>query len=168
MAAPKYRLQIILDKRKKTKEDAEKLLAEAQKALEAERTKEEQCVQGVKDAKQRKEDAKVELNKKILEGELSIEKIRMGKDHLKSLDFEIIKAEEKLEQQRERVKEAEAFLEQRRSELIEKTKDFQAIEKHKEKWAQNLKKEIEAAEQNEQEEVGNVLFVQRKLRDSQK
>jgi hypothetical protein len=28
-----------------------------------------------------------------------------------------------------------------------------------------VKKEMEAAEQNEQEEVGNVLFVQRKIRE---
>jgi hypothetical protein len=165
--AQKYRLQIILDKRQKLKEDAEKLLGEAQKALEAERTKEKQCVQAVADAKQHKENAKIELNRKMLEEKLSIEKIRMGKDHLKSLDFEIKKAEEKLQQQREKVKEAEAFLEQRRSELIEKTKDYQAIEKHKEKWIQNVKRDIETAEQNEQEEVGNVLFVQRKIRDSQ-
>ena len=162
----KYRLQIVLDKRQKAKEDAEKLLGEAQKALEEERKKEEQCVQAVADAKKRKADAKAELNQKILEGKLSVEKIRMGKDHLKSLDFEIKKAEQKLEEQRVKVKEAENFVEQRRSELIEKTKDFQAIEKHKEKWTQNLKKEQDNAEQNEQEEIGNVLFLARKLKES--
>lgn len=164
---PKYRLQIVLDKRQKAKEDAEKSLVEAQKALEAEKQKELQCVQAVEDAKKIKENAKVELNQKIFEGKLSVEKIRMGKDHLKSLDFEIKKAEQKLEEQRVRVREAESFLEQRRTELVEKTKDFQAIEKHKEKWAENLKKEIENAEQNEQEEIGNVLFLARKIKESQ-
>jgi flagellar export protein FliJ len=163
---PKYRLQIVLDKRQKAKEDAEKALGEAQKALDAERKKEAQCVQAVEDAKQRKENAKKELNQKILEGKLSVDKIRMGKDHLKSLDFEIKKAEERLEQQRQNVREAEAFVEQRRSELIEKTKDYQAIEKHKEKWAENIKKELETAEQNEQEEIGNVLFLARKIKDA--
>jgi flagellar export protein FliJ len=166
MAGPKYRLQIVLDKRQKAKEEAEKALGEAQKALEQERKKEAECVKAVEDAKQHKENAKAELNKKILEGQLSIEKIRMGKDHVKNLDFEIKKAEQRLEQQRQQVKQAEAFLEQRRAELIEKTKDFQAIEKHKEKWAQNLKKEIENAEQNEQEEIGNVLFLARKIKES--
>ena len=165
---PKYRLQIVLEKRQKAKEDAEKALGDARKALEAEKEKEAQCVQAVEAAKQRKENAKLELNQKMLEGQLSIEKIRMGKDHLKSLDFEIKKAEQKLDEQRAKVKQAELFLEQRRSELIEKTKDFQAIEKHKEKWAENLKKEMESAEQNEQEEIGNVLFLARKIKESQK
>ena len=164
--AQKYRLQIVLEKRQKTKEDAEKLLGEAQSALEEERKKEANCVQAVADAKQRKEDAKLELNQKIFEGKLSVEKIRMGKDHLKSLDFEIKKAEQRLEEQRVKVKEAELFVEQRRTELIEKTKDFQAIEKHKEKWAENIKKEMDNAEQNEQEEIGNVLFLARKLKGS--
>jgi hypothetical protein len=162
----KYRLQIVLDKRQKAKEDSEKALGAAQKALEEEKKKEAQCVQAVEDAKQHKENAKIELNQKILAGELSVEKIRMGKDHLKSLDFEIKKAEEKLERQREKVKEAELFVEQRRTELLEKTKDFQAIDKHKEKWKENIKKEIETAEQNEQEEIGNVLFVARKIKES--
>jgi hypothetical protein len=163
---PKYRLQIVLEKRQKVKEDAEKALGEARKALEAEKEKETQCVQAVEAAKQTKENAKLELNQKMLEGKLSIEKIRMGKDHLKSLDFEIKKAEQRLEEQRGKVKQAESFLEQRRLELVEKTKDFQAIEKHKEKWAENLKKEIETAEQNEQEEIGNVLFLARKIKES--
>jgi hypothetical protein len=163
---PKYRLQIVLDKRQKAKEDAEKALGEAQKALEAEKEKEAQCVQAVEDAKQRKETAKAELNQKIFDGKLSVDKIRMGKDHLKSLDFEIEKAKQKLEEQRGRVKQAEAFLEQRRNELLEKTTEYQAIEKHKEKWAQNLKKEIENAEQNEQEEIGNVLYLARKIKGS--
>ena len=162
----KYRLQIVLDKRQKVKEDAEKALGEAQKALEEEKKKEAQCVQAVEDCRQHKENAKIELNQKIFAGELSVEKIRMGKDHLKSLDFEIKKAEERLERQREKVKEAELFVEQRRTELLEKTKDFQAIEKHKQKWAENLKKEIDTAEQNEQEEIGNFLFLARKIKDS--
>ena len=164
---PKYRLQIVLEKRQKAKEDAEKALGEARKALEAEKEKEAVCLQEVVAAKQRKENAKLDLNQKMLEGKLSIEKIRMGKDHLKSLDFEIKKAEQKLEEQRGKVKQAESFLEQRRTELIEKTKDFQAIEKHKEKWAENVKKEMDTAEQNEQEEIGNVLFLARKIKESQ-
>ncbi len=167
MAAHKYRLQIILDKRQKAKEESEKALGEAQKALDLEKKKEQDCVQAIEEAKQRKENAKQELNRKIMEGSLSVEKIKMGKEHLKGLDFEIKKAHERLEQQKEKVREAEAFLEERRLDLIEKTKDFQAIEKHKEKWGQNLKKEMEAAEQNEQEEVGNVLFLQRKIKESQ-
>ena len=165
--APKYRLQIVLEKRQKAKEDAEKALGVARKALEAEKEKETACIQAVEAAKKQKENAKIELNQKMLEGKLSIEKIRMGKDHLKSLDFEIKKAEQKLEEQRAKVKQAELFLEQRRTELIDKTKDFQAIEKHKEKWAENLKKEMENAEQNEQEEIGNVLFLARKIKESQ-
>jgi type III secretion system (T3SS) protein YscO len=161
----KYRLQIVLDKRQKIKEDAEKNLAEAQQAVIAEQKKEQECVDEVEKAKQRKEDEKKELNKKTMEGLLSIEKIKMGKEFLKTLDFEIKKAQDKLEQQRLKVQEAKDFVEKRRAELVEATKEFQAIEKHKQKWHEQLKKEMEAKEQEEQEEIGNVLFLQRKSKE---
>jgi flagellar export protein FliJ len=162
MSGPKYRLQLILDKRQKEKEDAEKALGEAQKALEEERKIEKQKELEVEQAKQRKEDSKKELNQKMLEGLLDINKIRQGKDFIKSLDIEIEKAKERLVQQQQKVKLAENFLEQKRAELIEATTQFQAMEKHKEKWLEKIKKEAELAEQNEQEEIGNVLFLQRK------
>jgi hypothetical protein len=60
------------------------------------------------------------------------------------------------------VQEAKDFVETRRGELVEATKEYQAIEKHKEKWLEQIKKEMEAKEQEEQEEIGNVLYLQRK------
>jgi flagellar export protein FliJ len=162
VSQPKYRLQLILDKRQKEKEDAEKNLADAQKALEEQQKLEKQRELEVEQAKQKKEDSKKELNKKILEGLLDVNKIRQGKDFIKSLDIEIEKAKERLVQQQQKVQQAENFLEQRRTELIEATTQFQAMEKHKENWLAKVKKEMEAAEQNEQEEIGNVLYLQRK------
>ena len=162
MSAPKYRLQLILDKRQKEKEDAEKALGEAQKALDEERRIEKQKELEVQQAKQRKEDFKKELNQKMLEGLLDIAKIRQHKDFLKSLDVEIEKAKERLVQQQQKVVQAEKFLEEKRAELVEATTQFQAMEKHKENWLEKIKKEAEAAEQNEQEEIGNVLFLRRK------
>jgi flagellar export protein FliJ len=147
LSLPKYRLQPVLDKRQKIKEDAEKALGAAQKKLDEEKKKEEECIQLVNQAKQRKEEAKAEMSRKMLE---------------EKLDVEIKNAEEKLDEQRTRVKAAEQVVVQRRNELVEATKEYQAIEKHKEKWATSIKKEMEEAEQKEAEEIGNVLFLQRK------
>jgi hypothetical protein len=162
MSLPKYRLQLILDKRLKIKEDAEKALADAQKLLEDERKLEKQKELEVEQAKQRKEDSKRELNQKMLEGQMDVAKVQNHKNFLKSLDFEIEKAKERLIAQQQKVKQAEKFLEQKRVELVEATTEYQAMEKHKEKWLEKVKKEIEAAEANEQEEIGNVLFLARK------
>jgi flagellar export protein FliJ len=165
LSLPKYRLQPVLDKRQKIKEDAEKALGAAQKKVDEEKKKEEECIQRVNQAKQKKEDARAEMSRKMLEEKLEVEKIRRHKDYLKSLDFEIKKTEEQLAEQRNRVKAAEQVVEQKRAELVEATKEYQAIEKHKDKWATALRKEMEEAEQKEAEEIGNVLFLQRK-RDS--
>jgi flagellar export protein FliJ len=164
MSLPKYRLQLILDKRQKAKEDAEKALADAQKLLEDEKKLEKQKELEVEQAKQRKEDSKKELNQKMLEGQMDVGKVQNHKNFLKSLDFEIEKAKERLIAQQQKVKQAETFLEQKRVELINATTEYQAMEKHKEKWLEKVKKEIEAAEANEQEEIGNVLFLARKMK----
>lgn len=162
MSLKKYRLQPVLDKRQKIKEDAEKALGVAQKKLEEEKKKEEECVLVIQQIKQRKEDSKAEMNRKMMEAAIEIEKVRTHKDYLKSLDYEIKKAEEKLEDQKKRVKAAEQVVAQKREDLLEATKEFQAIEKHKENWATALKKQMEEAEQNEAEEIGQVLYLQRK------
>jgi flagellar biosynthesis chaperone FliJ len=101
----------------------------------------------------------------MLEGQMDVAKVQNHKNFLKSLDFEIEKAKERLVAQQQKVKQAEKFLEQKRVELVNATTEFQAMEKHKEKWLEKVKKEIEAAEANEQEEIGNVLFLARKMKE---
>ena len=165
MTVPKYRLQPVLDKRQKIKEAAEKALGAAQKELDAEKKKEQECADAVENAKRAKEEFKVEMNRKMLNENLEINKITMLKNYVKSLEYAIEQAKEKLEQQKVRVKQAEKVVEQKRGELLEATKEFQAIEKHKEKWAEAIKKEMEEAEQKEQEEIGNVLYLQRKQKE---
>lgn len=165
MSKQKYRLQPVLDKRQKIKEDAEKALGVAQKALDAEKKKEEECAQAVEKAKQDKEDYKIEMNRKILNDNLEVSKITMLKNYMKSLDYAIVKAQEKLEEQKARVQQAEKVVEQKRAQLIEATTEFQAIEKHKEKWIEGVKKEEEETEQKEQEEIGNVLYLARKRQE---
>lgn len=162
MSMPKYRLQPVLDKRQKIKEEAEKALGTAQKALDAEKKKEEECIQAVEQAKRTKEEFKVEMNQKMLKENLEVSKITMLKNYLKSLDYAIVQAQEKLQEQKLRVQKAENVVEEKRAELIEATTEFQAIEKHKQKWIEGIKKEMEEAEQKEQEEIGNVLYLQRK------
>jgi flagellar export protein FliJ len=165
MTLPKYRLQPVLDKRQKIKEDAEKALGAAQKELDAEKKKEQECAEAVENAKRAKEEFKAEMNRKMLTENLEINKITMLKNYVKSLEYLIEQAKEKLEQQKVRVKQAEKVVDQKRGELLEATKEFQAIEKHKEKWAEAIKKEMEEAEQKEQEEIGNVLYLQRKQKE---
>lgn len=166
MKLPPYRLQPVLNKREKAKQEAERVLGEAQKALALEKEKEAECERAIELAIQKKEDFKAEMNQKMMEGTLDVEKIKMHKNYLKSLDFEIEQARQRLEEQKVVVQQAEQVVEEKRMVLIDATKEFQAIEKHKENWIKQLKKEMEEAEQKEQEEIGNVLYVQRKQRDS--
>jgi flagellar export protein FliJ len=66
-----------------------------------------------------------------------------------------------IERQKEVVKEAAEFVEQKRREMAEAAKELKAIEKHKEKWQTEVRKERQAKEELNQEEIGNTLFLMR-------
>ena len=45
--------------------------------------------------------------------------------------------------------------------MAEAAKELKAIEKHKEKWAKEIKDERQKREEMSQEEIGNTLFLMR-------
>ena len=66
-----------------------------------------------------------------------------------------------IERQKEVVRQAEKLVEQRRFEMAEAAKEKKAIEKHKETWATQVKKERQQKEELNQEEIGNTLHLAR-------
>jgi flagellar export protein FliJ len=66
-----------------------------------------------------------------------------------------------LERQKDLVKDAQKRAEQKRMEMAEAAKEKKAIEKHKEKWVAQLRKERDDREQLVQEEIGSSLFLAR-------
>jgi hypothetical protein len=66
-----------------------------------------------------------------------------------------------IERQKETVRQAEKELEQKRVEMAEAAKDKKAIEKHKDTWKKEIRKEIQAKEEMNQEEIGNALHLAR-------
>ena len=66
-----------------------------------------------------------------------------------------------IERQKETVRQAELLVETRRMEMAEAAKDKKAIEKHKDTWKKEVRKEIQAKEEMNQEEIGNALHLAR-------
>jgi len=66
-----------------------------------------------------------------------------------------------IERQKETVRQAELVVEQRRAEMAEAAKDKKAIEKHKENWKKDVKKQAQDREDMQGEEVGNALHLAR-------
>ena len=59
------------------------------------------------------------------------------------------------------MKAAEKAVEEKRMEMAEAAKELKAIQKHKEKWAKELRHQRDLREEAVQEEIGNALFLAR-------
>ncbi|GMU63028.1 MAG: hypothetical protein AMXMBFR34_47910 [Myxococcaceae bacterium] len=66
-----------------------------------------------------------------------------------------------IERQKEVVVQADKLVEQRRMEMAEAAKEKKAIEKHRDNWKAEVRKERMAKEEMNQEEIGNTLHLQR-------
>lgn len=156
-----YRLQTLLEIRARAKEAAEQAFAQAMQALTEEKRK-------LKEMEEDLERRKAERKQKVMAYLSEVMKTGTGAGGLKMMNRfeERLKDEEAqlaldIEGQKEAVKAAEAVVEQRRAEMAEAAKELKAIEKHKEGWQTQLKKEREAREDLAQEEIGNTLHLMR-------
>lgn len=158
---PAYRLQTLLEIRERAKEQAEQAFAQAMQALVQEREKQQEMEADL-------ERRKAERKEKVMAYLQEVMKKGVGAGGLNMMNRfeERLKDEEaqlalEIEQQKEAVKAAEQVVEQRRFDMTEAAKELMAIEKHKDGWKAQVKKEREAREDLAQEEVGNALHLMR-------
>ena len=158
---PQYRLQTLLEMRERTEEEAKQAFSEAMKALAKEK---DALVKLENDLEQRKAARK----QKVQEFMAEVMKKGVGAGGIGTMNrFEDrLKDEEKqvaldIERQKEAVRQAEALVEVRRAEMADAAKEKKAIEKHKDNWKAEVKKERQAREELNQEEIGNTLHLQR-------
>lgn len=158
---PDYRLQTLLEIRQRAKEAAEQAFAQAMQELAKEREK-------LKEMEADLERRKAERKEKVMAYLAEVMKKGVGAGGLNMMNRfeERLKDEEaqlslEIDQQKEAVKAAEQNVEQKRYEMAEAAKELMAIEKHKEGWAKQVKKEREMREELAQEEIGNALHLMR-------
>src|SRR5262249_46283343 len=158
---PQYRLQTLLEIRERAEEEAKQAFSEAMKRLQ----KEKDALKKLEDdLSRRKAQRKEKMNAYLAE----VMKKGVGAGNISSMNtFEVrLKDEEAqvaldIERQKEAVRQAEADLEVKRAEMAEAAKEKKAIEKHKDNWKREVRKEREAKEELSQEEIGNTLHLQR-------
>jgi flagellar export protein FliJ len=160
-----YRLETLLELRRRAEDEAKNEFAEAQKELAAERS----LLQRLQDDLKRREQ---ERRRKM--AEYYNELLTKGKDALamqgigvyeKRLIAEEVELQERIQRQQQRVAEAEAKAECKRKALAEAAKAVKSIEKHKEKFLKRKKAEREAREDLAGEEIGNALFLARQRKE---
>jgi flagellar export protein FliJ len=154
-----YRLQTLLDLRSRAEEEAKEAFARALKAL-AEAKQELKRLEDdlVRRKAERSRKVKAYLEELMAKGGAALAVQAMGA-YEKRLRGEEDEVAAQIERQKQAVQEAEAESERKRLELAEAAKEKKAIEKHKEDWAENLKRERATREEQAAEEIGNALYL---------
>ena len=158
---PPYRLQTLLEIRERAEEAAKQAFSEASQAL----AKEQKELKRLEEDLERR---KVERKAKVLAYLDEVMKKGAGAGGLTMMNRfeERLKDEEaqvalEIERQKEIIKVAEELVETRRVEMAAAATDVKAIEKHKDKWAKELRHERDQREEQNQEEIGSALFLAR-------
>jgi flagellar export protein FliJ len=159
--APQYRLETLLEIRRRAEDKAKNEFAEAQKAVAMAKAElkrlEEDLALRKRERKRKVEEYLAQLLAKGM-GALGVQGMGSYEKRLRAEEDEVAV---QIEKQRGVVAEAEAEAERKRAALAEAAKEVKAIEKHKEKFLKQKKTERDAREELAAEEIGNALFLAR-------
>jgi flagellar biosynthesis chaperone FliJ len=150
---PDYPLQAALEQREAAKQEARRRLAESLREAEREeqelRQREERRTALVADADERRR-ALYEPDEK---GILSMPEVNKRTEALRYVEGQVEAAGRAVEEQKAILTRAEAAVEESRSALVEADRELRAVEKHREGWLDDWKREAARKEQRQTEEV---------------
>ncbi len=164
-SAPKYRLQPVLDKKQKVKDEAQEALAKVQAELRDEEERKTALEAELEKLKQDRAEARRRQQEEMLTKGMS----GMGAGRIQSF----VKGQESREEQkREEILEQETVIEKVRFKLEEQklilteaAREVQGMEKHRDEWLAKIRKEAEEKEAKEMDEIGTAIHLQRQRRE---
>lgn len=148
-------IQIIAVKQRRV-DEAEKVVVEKRKALEAEQKKLEEKEAERDKVKKHKLDKLKQLREEMDKTSTS-PKIQQMKVYQKVVDEKLQIEEKKVDDQKEQVKAAEKVLEQAKLNLKQKRHEVDKLLMHKKDWEKEKKRELEIIEGREQDELGSLI-----------
>lgn len=158
---PDYRLQVLFDIREKAKDEAQEFYAEKKKAVAAQERILEEMKQTLRDMVQHREDKKQEYADKMRTGQLNVTQIQANDRHIDRLKHEEQAYQVEISRQMERVREAEAEADEAMQAMLKADQDYKALEKHKEKWVKQVKREMALKEEDQLEDIAQAQYFQR-------
>ncbi|MEO1230935.1 MAG: flagellar export protein FliJ [Myxococcota bacterium] len=161
---PKYRLQTLLELRERAKKEAEEAFAYAMQRLneEKERLRQEQetLERMVEDRHRRRE----EYARKLASGEMKVTDQSAAYRYIDRLKEREVEQQTVIDAQQEQVREAEKEVQRAQEALVAATQDLKALEKHKENWEAEVRRERMLREEGVMDEIGQAIF-QQQLKD---
>lgn len=158
-ALPPYRLQTLLGLRERAKEAAEHALTEAIAAKKREEDKLKELELELSRMVEARHKYRREYMEKAMKGEMAAQgavTVNHYIEHLKALEK---RKEEGIEDQKEVIAAREQEVQAARQVLLEKTQELKALEKHREKWLEEVLKERATKEELEMDELAQTIYL---------
>jgi flagellar biosynthesis chaperone FliJ len=158
----RYRLQTLLDQKAQAKEEAQHALAAAQQELRIQEEELQACRREQEASADRVRRAREEIVSPASVHGSNGELMRMRRDYIGRLQDEWCNASDATAAQELAVREAEERLTAARETLTTASREVEVLEKHRARLERRFHDEVGRKETLEQEEMANVMFMQRR------
>ena len=160
----KYRLQIVLDRKEEARQQAALYLAEKKEILKKEQEELQRLNQELLENEKRRQKEYDAMANEGITGGLDANTAQQRLNFVKRLDHLAGELKFKITEQEERIQFAEDEVEEALQDLVDACRELKVMQKHKEKWQKQIKKEEETKEQNEMNEIGSIMYVENRSR----
>ncbi len=158
---PDYRLQTVYDMRDKSKKEAEDAYAEAMKAKNEEEKKQKDMEAELVKMQEAREAKRIEYAQRAADGEFNVNQIQANMRHLDRMKEREGAYKMEIEKQKDAVRAAERVVEEKKEAMVLANQEFKALEKHKEKWTAEVKREMQLKEEDQMDDLAQTIFLKR-------
>lgn len=158
-ALPPYRLQTLLELRERKKEEAERELSRTMAELKAAQDKQAAMELELERMVAKREARRRDYMERAMKGEIAaMEAVNINK-YIERLKEQEALQQDAIDGQKAVVAQREEDVDVARKALIKANQELKALEKHKEKWLEEVKKEIAAKEEQVMDELAQSIYL---------
>ncbi len=158
---PEYRLATLLKLRERAKEQAEQYLAACLKAVREELERQREMEEELERMLAQREAKVREYSEKAMRGEMSAMDVTGASVYIERLKEQEEAQQNAIEGQKAVVAQKEEDVKGARKDLATAMQELKALEKHREKWVEQVKKEKQVREEDALDEVAQTIFLGR-------
>lgn len=159
MPAPPYRLQTLLEIRERKKEAAEQHLGTTMRALQAEEDKLREMEAELQRMVQRRVTLRREYMERAMRGEVSAQKAIDTNVYGRRLQELEVDQQEAIAGQKEVILARQGDVDRARAALVVATQELKSLEKHREQWREELRRERARKEDEALDELAQNIFL---------
>ncbi len=156
---PEYRLEVLLEMRARKKKEAEEALGAAMAAHKKEVDKQKEMEAELERMIAKREQRKREYAEKAMRGEMAAQEVVSANTYIERLKEAEESQKNAIEGQKAVVAQKLEEVNAARQNLINATQELKALEKHKEKFIEEWKKEMQAKEEEVMDELAQQMFL---------